>query len=53
MKRLAHLFRQLANWVHDFQVRRREAYLATAVDIYDLEWRLREFERAAQHATFH
>ncbi|HEX3633312.1 MAG TPA: DUF3563 family protein [Casimicrobiaceae bacterium] len=38
------LFRRLAAWVSRLEREQREAYLAGATDVYDLEHRLRELE---------
>lgn len=35
----------IANWMHRQQVKEREAYLAQAQDIFELERRIRELER--------
>ena len=35
----------LESWMHRQQVKEREAYLAQAQDIFELEYRIRELER--------
>jgi hypothetical protein len=41
---LARLFERLENCAWDRQQRAHEAYLAQAVDIYDLEYRMRQLD---------
>lgn len=50
---------KLINWVHgllgDFDTydqRRREAYLAEATDLYDLEFRMRKLDAAHRGSPF-
>ncbi|MEO8630297.1 MAG: DUF3563 family protein [Betaproteobacteria bacterium] len=45
MKKVMRFFRHLADSMHRWDVHRREAYLAGATDIYDLEHRQRLLER--------
>ena len=54
MKRLSQWYRYVARHAERWQRERREAYLAAATDIYDLERRLRELERPrAYPATYY
>jgi hypothetical protein len=53
VKQISRLFQRLAARVHERRRARREAWLATAVDVRDLERRLREYERAGPHGNFH
>jgi hypothetical protein len=45
MKRIPHFLSQLADYEERREQRRREAYLAEAADLYDLEQRMRELDR--------
>ena len=45
MKRIPHFLSQLADYEGRREQRRREAYLAEAADLYDLEQRMRELDR--------
>jgi hypothetical protein len=41
-----------ARRAHDYRCRRREAWLAGATDVFDVERRLRACERGERHASF-
>ena len=43
---LAYILEKISNWFESAERSRREAYLAVAVDIGDLEQRLRTLERS-------
>jgi hypothetical protein len=45
MKRILHFLSHLADYDQRREQRRREAYLAEATDVYDLEQRMRELDR--------
>lgn len=45
---IGRFFRRLADYVYRLERKRREAYLAGATDIYDLERRMRELEHPAR-----
>jgi hypothetical protein len=45
MKRILHFLSHLADYDERRERRRREAYLAEAIDVYDLEQGMRELDR--------
>jgi hypothetical protein len=47
-KLVGRFFRRLVGQVYRLERQRREDYLASATDIYDLERRMRELERPAR-----
>ncbi|MGI4816224.1 MAG: DUF3563 family protein [Janthinobacterium lividum] len=42
----AHLLLSLKDWIENTELRRRESYLAGAVDIFDIERRVRLIENS-------